>query len=127
MNAFSAEIDLIIASQNDWRGDLLRQLRETILEASPSIVETVKWKMPSKPLGSATWESNGIVCVADYLKSSVRLTFPKGAGLNDSEGFFNSRMDSKVARAIDYFESSEFDSDALKRMVQLAIELNSNK
>ena len=111
------EIDLVIASSPDWRGELLAKLRATILSTSPVITEAVKWKMPSKPLGSPTWEHNGIICVADYLKKAVRLTFPKGASVEDPDGLFNSRLDSKVARAIDFFEGDAIDRESLKRLV----------
>lgn len=111
------EIDLVIASSPDWRGELLAKLRATILSTSPLITEAVKWKMPSKPLGSPTWEHNGIICVADYLKKAVRLTFPKGASVGDPDGLFNSRLDSKVARAIDFYEGDAVDDESLKRLV----------
>lgn len=114
------EIDLIIQSSPDWRGQLLAELRATILASSPLISEAVKWKMPSKPLGSPTWEHNGIICVADYLKKSVRLTFPKGASIEDPDGLFNSRLDSKVARAIDFFEGEPVNHEGLKRLIQRA-------
>lgn len=114
------EIDLIIASTRDWRGSALAELRKIIISASPNIEENVKWKMPSKPLGSPTWEVNGIICVADYLKLAVRLTFPKGAALPDPDGLFNARLDSKVARAIDFFENSVVDAKALKTLVRSA-------
>jgi len=111
------EIDAIIASSPDWRGALLAQLRSSILSTSPVITEAVKWKMPSKPLGSPTWEHNGIICVADYLKKAVRLTFPKGASVGDPDGLFNSRLDSKVARAIDFYEGDAVDDESLKRLI----------
>lgn len=118
------EIDAIIASQPNWRGELLAQLRSVILESSPEISEAVKWKMPSKPLGSPTWEANGIVCVADYLKKAVRLTFPKGAQIADPSKLFNSRLDSKVARAIDFCEGEDFDRERLTSLIQAALDVN---
>jgi hypothetical protein len=119
-----SEIDLIIASQPNWKGELLAQLRSIVLSASKEIGEDVKWKMPSKPLGSPTWEVNGIVCVADYLKNAVRLTFPKGAQIDDKDQLFNSRLDSKTVRAIDFFEGEKLKTAALKRLVKLAIAVN---
>jgi len=124
MSQASKEIDAIIASQPDWRGQKLAELRAIILKAVPGITETVKWKMPSKPLGSPTWEVNGIVCVADYLKKAVRLTFPKGAQLSDPTGLFNARLDSKVSRAIDFFETESVDEQGLGLIVQEAARLN---
>jgi hypothetical protein len=117
------EIDLIIESQPNWRGDLLKQLRRIILDSTPGIQETVKWKMPSKPLGSPTWELNGIICVADYLKGAVRLTFRKGALLDDVDGLFNCRLDSKEARGIDFPENAVIDEKALVRLVAAAAKL----
>jgi hypothetical protein len=124
MSQASKEIDAIIASKPDWRGQKLAELRAIILKSVPGITETVKWKMPSKPLGSPTWEVNGIVCVADYLKKAVRLTFPKGAQLSDPTGLFNARLDSKVARAIDFFETDNLEEEALEQILQDAAKRN---
>ncbi|MEY3971881.1 MAG: hypothetical protein RLY84_274 [Actinomycetota bacterium] len=124
MSQASKEIDAIIASQSDWRGQKLAELRAIILKSVPEITEEVKWKMPSKPLGSPTWEVNGIVCVADYLKKAVRLTFPKGAQLSDPTGLFNARLDSKVARAIDFFETDNLEEEALEQILQDAAKRN---
>lgn len=118
------EINGIIASQPNWRGETLAELRALILDAYPEIRETVKWKMPSKPLGSPTWEANGIVCVADFLKNAVRLTFPKGAQVPDPSKLFNARLDSKVARAIDFIDGDSFDRGQLKLLIRAAVEVN---
>lgn len=118
------QITLIIDSQANWKGELLQTLRATILSSSQEISEDVKWKMPSKPLGSPTWEADGIICVADYLKNAVRLTFPKGARISDSEKMFNSRLDSKTVRAIDFFEGDKLSKLGLKQLVKQAIALN---
>ena len=120
----NTEVDLIVASQANWKGSLLQELREVILSSSSEITEAVKWKMPSKPLGSPTWEVAGIICVADYLKNAVRITFPKGAQLNDPAALFNARMDSKTARAIDCPEDSTVDSQKLQTLVKQAILVN---
>ena len=125
LNSVSKEIDLIIESNQDWRGEKLAEIRQAILSTSLEIVETVKWKMPSKPLGSACWERGGILCVANYLKNAVRLTFPKGALIDDPYGFYNSRLDSKTTRAIDYSEDSAIDVPALTAMLIKASEQNS--
>jgi len=121
------QIKLLIESQPNWKGKLLTDLRNAILDAAPEIEEDVKWKMPSKPLGSATWEVNGILCVSDYLKSAVRLTFPKGAAITDPEGLFNARLESKTARAIDFTEGQEIDGGTLCSLITQAISLNKNK
>jgi hypothetical protein len=118
------QIDSIVKSQRNWKGQMLKELRETILSSSKSIEEQVKWKMPSKPLGSPTWEVEGIVCVADYLKNAVRLTFPKGAFLDDPKNLFNTRLDSKTTRAIDFSEGAKINKSELKKLIKQAIELN---
>ena len=120
------QIDKIIASQPNWKGELLEQLRAVILSASKDITEEVKWKMPSKPLGSPTWEADGIVCVADFLKNAVRLTFPKGAQLADPKNLFNSRLDSKTVRAIDFYENEKLNSAALKALIKAGVSANKN-
>ncbi len=117
------EIDAIIAKTKDWRGKKLAELRAIVLRASPSLVEEVKWKMPSKPQGVPVWSHDGIVCVADTLKGAVRLTFPKGASLKDPKGLFNARLSSKSARAIDFSEG-RVDASALKAIVLSAVRLN---
>ena len=121
-----AQIDNIVASQANWKGELLAELRAIILSASKELSEDVKWKMPSKPLGSPTWEFNGIVCVADYLKNAVRITFPKGAQIEDRDQLFNCRLDSKTVRAIDFFEGEKVKTAALKRLVKQGIAINNS-
>ena len=121
-----AEIQDILDSQPNWKGEALSRLRVAILESDPEISEVVKWRKPSNPLGSICFEKDGILCVQDYLKSAVRLTFPKGAQLADPNGLFNCRLDSKTSRGIDVFENDDIDLSALKALVGLAIEANSN-
>lgn len=121
------QITLIIESQPNWKGQMLADLRAAILDASEEIKEDVKWKMPSKPLGSATWEVNGILCVSDYLKNAVRLTFPKGAAISDPDGLFNARLDSKTTRAIDFAEGQKLNTGSLQALVLQAISLNKSK
>lgn len=124
MSNASREIDIIVQGAENWKGQLLAELRSLIVSTSPEIEEAVKWKMPSKPLGSPTWEANGIVCVADYLKMAVRLTFPKGAKINDPSGLFNARLDSKVARAIDFPEGCTINASGLQNLITEAIKTN---
>ena len=117
----SAEIDLIIASKDDWRGVKLAQLRAAIMDAFPELEEAVKWKMPSKPLGSPVWMLSGKnLIVADYLKNAVRLTFEGGQLLADPESLFNARLDSKVCRAIDFTENMDASSSQLTELVRAA-------
>lgn len=120
----SQQIDDIISKSNDWRGKMLAQLRAVILEADPAIIEEVKWKKPSKPEGVAVWMHNGNLCMADILKNAVRLNFPKGAQLKDPKKLFNTRLDSKTIRAIDFYEDEKVDEAALKALVQAAMTAN---
>ena len=102
-------------------------LRSLIKQADPAVVEEVKWKKPSKPEGVPVWSHEGIVCVADILKNAVRLTFPKGAQLKDSKKLFNTRLDSKTVRAIDFREDDTIDEAALKALILEAVGLNTNE
>jgi hypothetical protein len=120
----SQEIDDIIAMHPDWRGQRLAQLRQVILTAAPGIEEAVKWKKPSRPEGVAVWMHGGNLCMADLLKKAVRLTFPNGASLSDLTGLFNTRLDSKSVRAIDFFEGDVVDEAALKALIVEAIRVN---
>jgi len=123
----SQEIDAIIKKAGDWKGKKLSQLRAVIKKADPAVVEEVKWKKPSKPEGVAVWSHDGILCVADILKNAVRLTFPKGAQIKDSKKIFNTRLDSKTVRAIDFYEDEAFDTAALKTLILNAVQLNTQK
>ncbi|HEX2996049.1 MAG TPA: DUF1801 domain-containing protein, partial [Anaerolineales bacterium] len=89
----SQQIDAIIRGADDWRGRKLSQLRSLIRKADPTAVEEVKWKKPSNPMGVPVWSHDGIICIADTLKSAVRLTFPKGAQMKDPKKLFNTRLD----------------------------------
>jgi hypothetical protein len=87
----------------------------------------VKWKKPSKPSGVPVWSHEGILCVADTLKNAVRLTFPKGAQIKDPKKLFNTRLDSKSVRAIDFYEDAKVDEAALKAIILDAVRLNLRK
>jgi hypothetical protein len=123
----SQQIDAIIKEPGDWRGKKLSQLRALIKKADPAVVEEVKWKKPSKPSGVPVWSHNGILCVADTLKNAVRLTFPKGAQMKDPKELFNTRLDSKTVRAIDFYEGKAVDEAALKALILDAVRLNDQK
>jgi hypothetical protein len=123
----SQEIDAIIQESSDWRGKKLSQLRAIIKQADPGVVEEVKWKKPSKPSGVPVWSHDGILCVADTLKSAVRLTFPKGAQMKDPKKLFNTRLESNTVRAIDFHEGDTVDEAALKALILEAVELNKGK
>lgn len=119
----SEQIDDIIAQQSAWKQDVLVALRAAITAADPAAVEVVKYKKPSKPEGVPFWTHDGDVCFIDVLKSAVRLTFARGARMESSD-HFNTRLDSKVVRAIDYFEGDRVDEAAVKALVAEAVELN---
>jgi hypothetical protein len=123
----SQQIDAIIKDSSGWRGKKLSQLRALIKKADPAVVEEVKWKKPSKPMGVPVWSHSGIICIGDTLKNAVRLTFPKGAQIKDTNKLFNTRLDSKTVRAIDFHESDVVDEDALKALILEAVELNTSK
>lgn len=120
----SQQIDAIIENITDWRAGKLAHLRSVILKCDPSISEEVKWKKPSRPEGVPVWYLEGNICVADVLKNAVRLTFPKGASIEDGGKLFNTRLDSKTTRAVDYHENDPVEEGPLKKVVLGAIELN---
>jgi hypothetical protein len=123
----SEQIDAIIQEQSDWRGQKLAQLRALIKQVDPAVVEEVKWKKPSRPQGVPVWSHGGNICVADILKNAVRLTFPKGAQMQDPHKLFNTRLDSKTVRAIDFHESDPVDEEALKALFIEAVRVNTAK
>lgn len=123
----SQQIDAIIREPGDWRGNKLSQLRSLIKKADPAVVEEVKWKKPSKPMGVPVWSHDGIICVADTLKNAVRLTFPKGALMKDPKKLFNTRLDSKTVRAIDFQKEDTVNNAALKALIREAVKLNISK
>ena len=120
----SQQIDAIIKEPGDWRGKKLSQLRALILKADPAVVEEVKWKKPSRPMGVPVWSRDGILCVADTLKNAVRLTFPKGAQMKNPKKLFNTRLDSNTVRAIDFREGDNVDEAAVKALILDAVRLN---
>lgn len=123
----SQQIDAIIKAAGDWRGKKLAQLRALIKEADPAVVEEVKWKKPSNPMGVPVWSHAGIICVGDTLKNAVRLTFSKGAQMEDPEKLFNTRLDSQTVRAIDFHEGDVVNEAALKALILAAVGLNTSK
>ncbi len=123
----SQQIDAIIHVSGDWRGEKLSQLRALIKSADPAVVEEVKWKKPSNPMGVPVWSHDGIICIGDTLKNAVRLTFPKGAQMKDPQKLFNTRLDSKTVRAIDFREGDTLDEVALKVLIHDAVRLNTGR
>ncbi len=112
-------IDEKIRELGDWRGEMLSRLRALIQEADPEVVEEVKWR------GVPVWSHNGIICTGETYKSVVKMTFAKGAALEDPAELFNSSLDGNVRRAIDIHEGETVDEEALKALIRAAVELNS--
>jgi hypothetical protein len=123
----SQQIDAIINEPGDWRGKKLSQLRALIKKADPAVVEEVKWKKPSNPMGVPVWSHDGIICIGNTLKNAVRLTFPKGAQISDPKKLFNTRLQSNTVRAIDFYEGDSVDEAALKSLILVAVGLNTSK
>ncbi len=110
-----------------WKGKVLLRLRILIRKADPSIIEEVKWKKPSNPIGVPVWSHDGIICVGNVLKNAVRLTFFSGALIKDRKKIFNTRLDSKTVRAIDFHEGDVLDENALKEIIVDAVSINVSK
>jgi hypothetical protein len=116
------------AAAGDWRSEALARVRTMIKEAVPAVVETQKWKKPSNGMkGVPVWESAGIICTGETYKDKVKLTFAKGAALDDPAGLFNASLDGNVRRAIDIFEGGKIDEKALKALFRAAAKLNEAK
>ena len=113
-----------IAGFDDWRVLALSRMRALINEADPEIVEERKWMKPTNPAGVPVWSHAGIVCTGETYKATVKLTFAKGAALDDPTGLFNASLDGNVRRAIDIREGEEVDADAFKALVRAAVALN---
>ncbi|MBI1187715.1 MAG: DUF1801 domain-containing protein [Alphaproteobacteria bacterium] len=120
-------IEARIKGLADWRGETLARLRALIREACPHIVEEVKWRKPTNPLGVPTWERVGIVCTGEPYKDKVKLTFAKGAAVDDPAGLFNASLDGNVRRAIDFFEGDKINERAFKALIRAAVALNEKK
>ena len=113
-----------IAGFDDWRVLTLSRMRALINEAEPEIVEERKWMKPTNPAGVPVWSHAGIVCTGETYKATVKMTFAKGAALDDPTGLFNASLDGNVRRAIDMHEGEEVDADAFKALVRAAVALN---
>ena len=115
-----------IAELKDWRGKTLSRMRTLIKKAVPDVVEEWKWVKPTKP-GTPVWSHDGIICTGESYKSVVKLTFAKGASLQDPSGLFNSSLEGNTRRAIDFHEGDKIDEKALKALIRAAVALNSSK
>jgi hypothetical protein len=119
----SKQIDARIKELDDWRGKTLSQVRQIIKDADPEILEEWKWVKKTNP-GTPVWSHDGDVCTGETYKDLVKLTFFKGASLNDPAGLFNSSLEGKVRRAIDIREGDEINKSALKKLIRQAVALN---
>ncbi len=117
----SEQIDKVIETNKDWRGETLSRIRKIILSVDPSIIEEWKWR------GVPVWYKDGMICTGETYKSVVKMTFAKGATLNDSYKLFNSSLDGNVRRAIDFHEGDKINETALKELLISAISLNESK
>jgi hypothetical protein len=121
-------IDARIKDLGDWRGETLARVRMLIKQADPEMVEEVKWKKPSNAMrGVPVWEHDGIICTGETYKAVVKLTFAKGAALEDPSGLFNASLEGNVRRAIDIHEDDKIDEKALQALIRAAVALNTHK
>ncbi len=114
-------IDGRINELGDWRGEMLKRIRGLIKEADPDVVEEWKWR------GVPVWEHDGIICTGETYKAVVKMTFAKGAALDDPAGLFNSSLEGNVRRAIDFHEGEKINEKALKTLIRAAVALNASK
>jgi hypothetical protein len=121
------DIDSKIEALGDWRGAMLGELRALIREADPGVVEEIKWRKPSNPLGVPVWSHDGIICTGETYKNAVKLTFANGASLDDPERLFNSSLDGNQRRAIDFHEGDEINRPGLKKLIREAVRFNESK
>ncbi|MEO7277706.1 MAG: DUF1801 domain-containing protein [Sphingomicrobium sp.] len=120
----SADIDRKIAEVGGWRGQALAHMRGLIRAADRQVIEAVKWRKPSNPSGVPTWEHAGIICTGETYKDYIKLTFARGAALDDPGGLFNSSLTGGTRRAIDIREGVNVDEDAFKALVREAVVAN---
>jgi len=123
VESVSAFIDAKINELGDWRGKMLAKVRAIIHKADPEILEEWKWVKPTSP-GTPVWSHGGIVCTGETYKNAVKMTFAKGAALEDPSGLFNSSLDGNTRRAIDIHEGDKVDEAALKDLIRAAVALN---
>jgi hypothetical protein len=123
MGPASAFIEQKIKELGDWRGKMLAKVRGIVHAADPAIVEEWKWAKPKSP-GTPVWSHNGIVCTGETYKNVVKMTFAKGAALQDPSRLFNSSLEGNVRRAIDIHEDDKVDEAALKDLIRAAVALN---
>ena len=121
----SQMIDSRIEELGDWRGETLSKVRGIIREADPHVVEEWKCVKPTNP-GTPVWSHDGIICTGETYKNAVKMTFAKGASLEDPSGLFNASLEGNTRRAIDLHEGDEIDARALKALIRAAVALNTS-
>jgi hypothetical protein len=119
-------IDARIKELSDWRGETLARIRMLIKQADPEVVEEVKWRKPTNPGGVPVWSHAGMICTGETYKNVVKMTFAKGASLEDPSGLFNSSLEGNTRRAIDFHEGDKIDEKALKALIRAAVALNTS-
>lgn len=124
--AGSALVDARIAAIDDWRGETLARIRDLIRRADPDVAEDVKWRKPSNPLGVAVWSHAGLICTGETYRDKVKITFARGASLDDPAGLFNASLDGNARRAIDLREGDALDAPTFQALVRAAVALNSS-
>jgi len=115
------------SSGDDWRTEMLARVRAMIAEADPQAVEERKWRKPSNPNGVPTWSDHGLICTGEIYKDKVKLTFAKGAALEDPHRLFNASLDGNTRRAIDLYHRDDLDPQAFKELVLAAVAQNRNQ
>jgi len=120
----SEQIDAIIADLGNWRGQTLGSVRDLIKHADPQVVEEVKWRKPSNPMGVPVWSHDGIICTGEAYNDKVKFTFTKGASLEDPAGLFNASLTGNARRAIDLREGEKVDAGAFKALIGAAVAFN---
>lgn len=120
----SQVVEAMFAELDDWRGATLSRLRALIKQADANVVEELKWKKPSNPAGVPVWSDDGMICTGEVYKDHVKLTFAKGASLEDPQGLFNASLDGNLRRAIDLHESDAVEEEAFMALVREAVALN---
>ncbi|GLX79083.1 hypothetical protein tinsulaeT_24230 [Thalassotalea insulae] len=120
----SEQVDYKIAEVGGWRAELLTQIRTAIKAVAPEVEEDCKWRKPSNPSGVPVWSYGGIICTGESYKDKVKLTFNQGAKLSDPEKLFNASLGGNQRRAVDIYQSDEFNTEAFKALVYEAIAFN---
>jgi hypothetical protein len=118
-------IDARIKELSDWRGETLARVRSLIKQADPEVVEEWRWVKPTNP-GTPVWSHAGMICTGETYKNIVKMTFAKGASLEDPSGLFNSSLEGNTRRAIDFHEGDKIDEKALKALIRVAVALNTS-